>query len=62
MVYDPRDYWVLWTLSIVRYSKRTQRLENWICFRHQVREWEKPILLGPLYKDNKNFVINVYLY
>jgi hypothetical protein len=46
-----------WTLSIIwnyRYRK-TQRFENWICFRPQVRRWgETPTLLGPLKRANLN--------
>jgi hypothetical protein len=32
---------------------KTQRFENWICFRHQVRR-ETPTLLGPLERANFN--------
>jgi hypothetical protein len=48
MVYNTQDYWVFWTLSIVRYSKkqkRTQRFGNRTCFRPQLRG-ETFILLG----------------
>jgi hypothetical protein len=38
-----------WTFSIVRYSKKTRRFGNWICFRPQVKVEEKtPTQLGPL--------------
>jgi hypothetical protein len=54
--FDIEELLGFWTLSIVQYSKkqeRTQRFENWICFRPQA-EGETHTLLGPLERPNLN--------
>jgi hypothetical protein len=44
-----------WTFSIVRYSKKTRRFGNWICFRPQVKVGEKtPSQLGSLERADLN--------
>jgi hypothetical protein len=44
---------VIWTLSIVRYSRnqKPQRVGKWICFRPQVRGRGRQLLIWVLYKE-----------
>jgi hypothetical protein len=52
MVYNTQNYWVFWTFSIVRYSRKwsARYFGNWSCFRPQVKGGEEktPTQLGLL--------------
>jgi hypothetical protein len=53
MVYNTENFWVSWSLSIVRYRKKVENttFRNWICFRPQVTG-EALVMFGPVERAN----------